>query len=69
MSGKSGSTFGKLQRERARREKQLEKQARKQQRKLDKQNRVPGEDSSESLPVETTGELLPASAPTESGDQ
>lgn len=37
MSGRSGSSFNKLQKERARRAKQLEKQARRQQRKLDKQ--------------------------------
>jgi len=48
MSGRSGTTFGKLQRERARREKQLEKAARKKQRKLEKQTMPSnGEDGAE----------------------
>ncbi len=56
MSGRSGTTFGKLQRERARREKQLEKAARKKQRKLEKQTMPStGEDGAE--------EFLPGDAP------
>ena len=38
MAGRPGSSFAKLQKERARKEKALEKQARRQQRKLDKQS-------------------------------
>lgn len=36
MGGRSGTTFAKLQKERARREKQLEKEQRRRQRSLDK---------------------------------
>jgi hypothetical protein len=51
MSGRSGSSFAKLQKERARREKQLEKQARRQQRKLDRQTARSGHENSEELPA------------------
>ena len=47
MSGRSGSSFSKLQKERARREKQMEKRARRQQRKLDKQVGATAQDGSE----------------------
>ena len=47
MAGRPGSSFAKLQKERARKEKQLEKQARRQQRKLDKQATGAGEENSE----------------------
>ncbi|HLQ51186.1 MAG TPA: hypothetical protein VK129_06785 [Terriglobales bacterium] len=69
MSGRSGTTFGKLQRERARREKQLEKAARKKQRKLEKQTMpANGEDGAEEfLPGEDAADMpaaedAPASA-------
>jgi len=51
MSGRSGSSFAKLQKERARREKQLEKQARRQQRKLDKQTGISNHQNAEELPA------------------
>ena len=54
MAGRSGSSFNKLQKERARREKQLEKQARRRQRKLDKQAPEAGQENSE----EHSGEQL-----------
>jgi hypothetical protein len=38
MSGRPGSTFNKVQKERARQQKQREKLERKRQRKLEKQN-------------------------------
>jgi hypothetical protein len=63
MSGRSGSSFGKLQKERARREKQLEKQARKKQRKLEKQTGVPGEGDSDELLVEAAEDHLPDAPP------
>ena len=69
MSGRSGTTFGKPQRERARREKQLEKAARKKQRKLEKQTMpANGEDGAEEfLPGEDAADMpaaedAPASA-------
>ena len=54
MAGRSGSSFAKLQKERARKEKQLEKQARRQQRKLDKQ--APGA-SQENFDEHSGGQL------------
>ena len=62
MSGRSGSSFNKLQKERARREKQLEKQARRQQRKLDRQTIGSSPESSEELPTEN----LPGDVPRDS---
>jgi len=63
MSGRSGSSFGKLQKERARREKQLEKAARKKQRKLDKQSPQPGEDDSQAAVPEDSEAIFPDAAP------
>lgn len=59
MSGRSGTSFSKLQKERARREKQLEKRARRQQRKLDKQAPGPSLEDSE----QQTGEPHPGDVP------
>ena len=42
MGGRSSTTFAKLQKERARREKQSEKEQRRRQRSLDKKARVSG---------------------------
>ena len=42
MAGRSGSTFSKRQKERARQEKQREKAEKKRQRKLESKNRPPG---------------------------
>lgn len=63
MSGRSGSSFGKLQKERARREKQLEKAARKKQRKLEKQTPQPGVEDFEGVFHEDAAAILPDSAP------
>jgi hypothetical protein len=63
MSGRSGSSFGKLQKERARREKQLEKAARKKQRKLDKQTPQSGEDESQAALPEDSATIFPDHAP------
>jgi hypothetical protein len=42
VAGRSGSTFSKRQKERARQEKQREKAEKKRQRKLESKNRPPG---------------------------
>ena len=68
MSGRSGSSFGKLQKERARRQKQIEKLARKQQRKLEKQTAV-GVDGSEELVGEAAADDLPQKGPAGSAGQ
>jgi hypothetical protein len=69
MSGRPGSTFGKLQRERARKQKQLEKLVRKQQRKLEKQTAVVGLESSEELVGEAVSDDVPTKAPADSDGQ
>ncbi len=69
MSGRPGSTFGKLQRERARKQKQLEKLVRKQQRKLEKQTAVVGLESSEELVGEAASDDVPTKAPADSDGQ
>jgi hypothetical protein len=62
LAGRSRTTFTKLQKERARREKQQEKAARKQQRKLDNATRDPNEiaEFQPSLTVDDEGSELPA---------
>ncbi len=45
MGGRSSTTFTKLQKERARREKQSEKEQRRRQRSLDKKARLSGDPS------------------------
>ncbi len=69
MSGRSGSSFGKLQKERARREKQLEKAARKKQRKLEKQTEPNGSDNGESTLHDEDATQLPPDASTTFDDQ
>jgi hypothetical protein len=63
MSGRSGSSFGKLQKERARREKQLEKAARKKQRKLEKQAPQPSEYDPQDVLHQDPATTLPDHAP------
>lgn len=45
MAGRSGSTFSKRQKERARQEKQREKAEKRRQRKLESKNRPPGSEN------------------------
>jgi hypothetical protein len=62
LAGRSRTTFTKLQKERARREKQQEKAARKQQRKLDNATRDPNEiaEFPPSFSAEDDGSEVPA---------
>ena len=62
MAGRSRTTFTKLQKERARREKQQEKAARKQQRKLENATRDPNEiaEFPPSLSADDDGAEVPA---------
>jgi len=52
MAGRSRGTFGKLQRERARQEKQADKAQRRAERKLQQK------DETDSLPISSTGPVI-----------